>query len=97
MLAGSCPRRWLADGEHVAVKKLPTHFGAVSYRLEAKAKKVTGTFRFDFHTKPKAIRLRLRRPGGAVPKRVTIDGKLIAAEGEWISLPPSARRMEAAY
>jgi len=97
VLAGSCPRRWLADGQTVGVTKLPTHFGPVTYRLEAKKSKVTGAFRFDLHSRPKAIRLRLRRPDGALPKRVLVNGKPAATEGEWLSLPPTARRLEARY
>ena len=97
ILAGSCPRAWLADGEAIAVHKLPTHFGRVSYRLEATAKKVSGSFSFQFHTRPSGIRLRLRRPAGACPRRVSINGRPAAAEGEWIGLTPTARRLEAWY
>jgi hypothetical protein len=97
VLAGSCPRAWLADGQGISVHRLPTHFGLLSYRLEATARKVKGRFRFEFHARPSHIRLRLRRPSGAHPRRVTINERPLASEGEWVDVPPTARSFVAWY
>ncbi len=97
VLAGSCPRAWLAAGKAVGVTELPTHFGPVTYRLEAKSKEISGVFRFGFHTKPERIRLRLRRPGGAAPTRATVNGKPVPVDGEWLTLPATARTLRASY
>jgi len=70
VLAGSCPRAWLAEGKTVGVTDLPTHFGPVSYRLRAGETKITGSFGFRFHTVPKSVRLQLRRPKERVPRGV---------------------------
>ena len=56
-----------------------------------------GAFRFDFHTAPGAIRLRLRQAEGALPKRVLVNGKPVTAEGEWICLPVTARTLDVTY
>ena len=97
VLAGSCPRAWLVAGKAVGVTKLPTHFGPVTYRLEAKSKEISGSFRFGFHTKPAQIRLRLRRPDGAVPKRAAVNGKPLSVDGEWLTLPATARTLRVSY
>jgi len=97
ILAGSCPRAWLDRGKALGVSKLPTHFGPVTYRLESNGRSITGTFRFGFHTKPQRIRLRLRHPSGSGPKRAIINGRAAASEGEWIELPPHARRIQVSY
>lgn len=97
VLAGSCPRAWLAPGKSLGVAKLPTHFGPLTFQLASKGKEITGSFHFSFHTAPARIRLRLRHPEGLLPKTVTVNGKLAHAKSEWLELPPSARSLCAAY
>lgn len=97
ILCGSCPRSWLTEGQAIAVTNLPTHFGSVSYRMETGMGRITGSFRFRFHTPPRAIRLRLRRPDGDTPGCVTVNGKPVPSDGEWIRIPTMARRLEATY
>jgi hypothetical protein len=99
ILAGSCPRAWLEEAKTIEIEKLPTHFGAVSYRLESgkQANSVVGAFRFNFHTKPANIRLRLRHPEGALPRHVAVNGKQVQPSGEWVGLSPTARKLEVAY
>ena len=35
MLAAGIPRAWVTDGKRVAVRRLPTYFGVVSYSVES--------------------------------------------------------------
>jgi hypothetical protein len=37
VLAAGVPRGWIADGKRVAVRRLPTYYGAVSYSMESGA------------------------------------------------------------
>jgi len=97
VLAGSCPRAWLATGERLSVSELPTHFGPVSYTLRASARKVRGSLDFRFHRDPGGIRMRLRRPEGEVPSRLRVDGVAVETAGEWVHLPPNAKKLEAWY
>jgi hypothetical protein len=100
LLAGTCPRQWLADGETVGVTSLPTHFGTVTFSLQSEVSRgmVRGRFRFDFRTKPGRVLLRLRHPAGALPREAEADGNALALTGdEWISLPLTTRRLEVRY
>jgi len=97
VLAGSCPRAWLSEGKSLSVTDLPTHFGPVSYRLRVNAAKITGSLDFRFHAAPGSVCIRLRRPEGVVPCRVRVDGRPTETDGEWIHVPPSAKKLEAWY
>ena len=100
LLAGSCPRAWLADGEMIAVRKMPTFFGPVSYELKSSVARgrIVGRFDFRFRRQPGRIALRLRHPRGALPKAVRIDGEPAGgAGGEWIDLPATCRRLVVTY
>jgi len=99
LLAGSCPRAWLAEGEEIRVERMPTHFGPVSYQLAPSrgGRRVRGSFRFEFHTKPRAIRLRLRHPEGASLRSAAINGRPAQLEGEWVEVPASARTIETRF
>ena len=100
ILAGSTPRAWLADGRRIAVDRMPTHFGPVSYQLESRVGHGTirGTFGFAFRTAPERILLRLRHPDGLLPSQVRINGVLSgAADGEWVRLPATCRNLEVKY
>ncbi|MGN6796655.1 MAG: hypothetical protein ACTHKS_00745, partial [Gaiellaceae bacterium] len=61
-LAFSTPRAWLAEGATVAVKRVRTSFGSLSFSLERTGK----TIRIDIESPkaPEAARLRLRLPSG---------------------------------
>ena len=37
VLAAGVPRRWITDGRHVAVERMPTHFGILGYHLRAES------------------------------------------------------------
>jgi len=99
ILAGSCPRAWLAKGKTLAVNALPTTFGKVSYKLDvSEDDAIKGKFDFDLYRQPEKIMLRLRRPGGILPKEVRINGKVVRQKaGEWIELTPATKTMLVKY
>jgi hypothetical protein len=62
-LAYATPRSWLAPGKRIAVRRLRTSFGPLSYSLEARASEV----RVRLDVPPRltgSLRLRLRLPAG---------------------------------
>ena len=69
VLSGYCPRVWLQNGKAIEAVNMPTHFGMVGYRVEARTgvNCVAGTLRFKFREPPTRIRLRLRHPEGLTP------------------------------
>jgi hypothetical protein len=73
-LAYSTPRAWLAPGKRIAVSRLPTGFGPLSYTLVAHARSVSATIdvpRIAQHS----LSLRLRLPAGAHIASVTVGGR----------------------
>ncbi|MBI3986594.1 MAG: hypothetical protein HY343_06725 [Lentisphaerae bacterium] len=100
LLAGACPRAWLAKGQTIEIRDLPTRFGKVSFLLKAESDKpvIRGIMDFAFRTPPASIRLRLRLPGGALPKKVSVNGKSVPPSGnEWLDLPTDCQTIEAQY
>jgi hypothetical protein len=99
-LAGACPREWLAPGRRIAIADLPTHFGAVSFEVKSSrdGRAITATFKAKLREQPERVRLRLRRPDGALPKAVAINGQPTEQQGsEWLSLPAEACKVRVEY
>jgi hypothetical protein len=63
-LAFSTPRAWLAPGKRIAVRRLPTSFGALSYVLAASTHSVRATLDVPARRAPARLALRLRLPAG---------------------------------
>jgi len=63
-LAFATPRAWLAPGKRVAVRGMPTRFGAVSYAIEAGERSIRVRVELPTRTPPRRVRLRLRLPPG---------------------------------
>jgi hypothetical protein len=61
-LAFSTPRAWLADGATIAVKRVRTSFGPLSFSLERTAKTIH--IEVSNPKAPEPARLRLRLPSG---------------------------------
>ena len=105
ILAGSCPRAWLADGSRIAVRGLPTFFGSVTYDLTSHTSqgRIAGALLLDLHHRPAAISLRLRHPDGALPRAVRVSERCSSdqltdqAGSEWISLPSEDCVFEVLY
>jgi len=73
-LAYATPRAWLAPGKTIAVDRLPTGFGPLSYTLASHARSLSATIsvpRIAGHS----LSLRLRLPGGAQIASVTVGGR----------------------
>jgi hypothetical protein len=82
-LAFSTPRPWLAPGKRIAVTKMPTRFGPVSFSLEAQSHTVTGTIEAPERGQ---LRLRLRLPRGERIASVDVNGTPARRRGDTIDL-----------
>jgi hypothetical protein len=73
-LAYATPRAWLEAGKQIAVRRLQTSFGQLSYTLDADATSVHASIDLPSgFTGP--LRLRLRLPAGQRLGAVTVDGR----------------------
>ncbi|MBK7497198.1 MAG: hypothetical protein IPI28_18030 [Candidatus Omnitrophica bacterium] len=63
-LAPFVTSNWLDDGEKVAIKNAPTHFGTVSYTLTSSIRngKIQAEIECPSRSRPEIINLRLRHP-----------------------------------
>ncbi|MBM4041720.1 MAG: hypothetical protein FJ290_24745 [Planctomycetes bacterium] len=103
-LARATPRAWLEQGKRIAVRNMPTHFGAVAYEIvsDVNAGRIAATIEPPARRRPEAIRLRLRHPKAAPIKRVTVNGQPctdLDADGEtiWLRGLKGTSKVEAAY
>ncbi|MBI5282105.1 MAG: hypothetical protein HY858_10520 [Candidatus Solibacter usitatus] len=94
-------RSWLAPGRSVGVKRAPTHFGEVSYRLSATPAGLRAEIDPPARTAPKTIVLHLRQSERKTPRAVRVDGTPVAFDAacECVRLPGGRGRMvvEAQY
>jgi hypothetical protein len=73
-LAYATPRAWLEPGKEIAVRRLQTSFGQLSYTLDAGATSVQASIDLPSgFTGP--LRLRMRLPAGQHLGTVTVNGK----------------------
>jgi len=63
-LAFATPRDWLRAGHRIAVQRVPTRFGRLSYSLEASQHAVRVHVDLPERGRPRTLALRLRLPGG---------------------------------
>jgi hypothetical protein len=70
-LAFATPRRWLAAGNRVAVRGLPTRFGPVSYSIDSGDRSLSVSVEVPSRSPPHGLRLRLRLPDGQTIGMVT--------------------------
>jgi hypothetical protein len=73
-LAYATPRAWLAAGKQIAVRRLQTSFGQLSYTLDAGATSVQASIDLPSGFSG-PLRLRLRLPAGQHLGVVTVNGK----------------------
>ena len=71
------PRAWLAQGERIAVRNAPTHFGPLGYEIVSDVDGGTITVEADLpsRTPPAEVLVRLRHPTAAPIKGATVNGK----------------------
>jgi len=72
-LAYATPRGWLRPGRTVAVRNVPTSFGAVSF--EVASRRGTVDVSLDVPGRPRTVRLRLRLPRPARIASVLLGGR----------------------
>ncbi|MBI2298485.1 MAG: LamG domain-containing protein [Armatimonadetes bacterium] len=76
-LADATPRGWLAPGKQIQVTRAPTCFGPVSYTLSAEpsGRRVRATIAVPSRDAVATLRLKVRLPGRARLRVVTVNGK----------------------
>jgi hypothetical protein len=74
-LGFSTPRAWLRAGKRIAVRRMPTSFGPVSYQLDAQRRSVRATIDVPARQAPAALALRLRLPDGRRIVAVRVAGR----------------------
>jgi hypothetical protein len=92
-LAFATPRRWLAPGRRISVRRVPTSFGPLSYSLEAREADVRAVLDLPPRGQPQ-VSLRLRLPAGRRIVDVSLDGRRLPFSGETVRLPRLAGRHE---
>jgi hypothetical protein len=76
-LARATPRAWLKQGEKVAVRNAPTHFGTVAYEIVSDVDNgnISATVEVPARKPPRTVLLRFRHPKALPIKSVEVDGK----------------------
>ena len=74
-LASGTPRRWLSPGQKIEVRNLATHFGPLSYELNAAPGRVNATIQLPMRNPCRTAWLVVRGPEAKPMTAVEIDGK----------------------
>ena len=74
-LGFSTPRAWLAPGKRIAVRRVRTSFGLLSYTLDAQAGSIHAVVDVPSRIVPPLLKLRLRLPAGEWISAVSLGGK----------------------
>jgi len=85
-LLRGCPRRWFGEGQAIAVGDLPTLYGPLSLRTEARNGTVAVGLEAPGPGPIPEVRLVVRHPDHPAPARVTVNGIPIAVEGGAVAL-----------
>ena len=89
-LCRATPRRWLSPGKSIKVRGATTRWGRLGFAIERDADgSVAATIELPRHPFPAEVRVRLRLPGRASIRRVTINGKVhedVDPRGEFIRI-----------
>jgi hypothetical protein len=77
LLMQAAPRKWLADGQRIAVERAPTYYGDVSLFCESHAASGTLVVRIEMPKRdvPKRLIVRLRHPEAKPIQSVTVNGR----------------------
>ncbi len=91
-LGKGLPREWLAHGQLVDVRNVPTRWGKVGYRIASRAgdRRIAATVELPASGLPVPTVLRLRAPPGLRLQAVTVDGRdwgTFDAVAETVTLP----------
>lgn len=98
-LARGTPRRWLEDGEEIAVQRAASYFGETSFRISSFSSqgRIEAVVNPPTRNQPANLFLRLRHPQHASLKRVTVGGrewKKFDVDKEWIQLPADSTELK---
>jgi hypothetical protein len=96
-LAYATPRAWLQAGEQIAVHRLPTSFGPISFSIRSDESSVRVSLDVPGRSPLRTLSLRLRLPRGHRLTGVTLQGRpyrRFDRETGTIDLPPRAGRLE---
>ena len=74
-LGFSTPRAWLKPGKRIAVRRVRTSFGLLSYTLDAQAGSIHAVVDVPGRIVPPMLKLRLRLPAGERISAVSLGGK----------------------
>ena len=74
-LAFATPRAWLRAGKQIAVRRVQTSFGPLSYSIAAKAGSIRVHVDVPGRVQPQTLKLRLRLPRGQRMKAVALEGR----------------------
>jgi hypothetical protein len=90
-LGKAVPRQWLEDGKTIKISEAPTRWGRVGFSLKSHLKEGTIAANVELPSAFSAqTNLRLRAPGNAKLKSVTLNGKAwtqFDADDETITIP----------
>ncbi len=96
-LAFATPRAWLQPGKEIAVRRMATSFGRISFRIEAAEGSVRVSLEVPERAPLSTLKLRLRLPAGKRIAAVLLDGvpyRHFDARTETLRLPPRPGAME---
>jgi len=90
--------QWMQDGMEVSVRRAPTRFGPVSYRLRSDVDQgcIEAVVDPPTRERPQAIVLRVRHPEGRPMRAVTVNGRTHAdfdSARQTVRLPAGSERM----
>jgi hypothetical protein len=74
-LGFATPRAWLEPGKRIAVRRVRTSFGTISYTLDAQAGSIHAVVDVPERMVPPILKLRLRLPAGERISGVVLGGK----------------------
>jgi hypothetical protein len=96
-LAFATPRAWLRVGSRIAVSRVPTSFGPVTFSLRAEEAAVRADVVVPARSRPPGLRLRVRLPDGHRITSVSLGGRAFtrwSAGTETIDLSGLRGRLE---
>ncbi len=97
LLMQATPRKWLADGQRIAVERAPTYYGEMSLLAESHAASGTLTARIEMPGRytPKRLIVRIRHPEAKPIQSATVNGQDWSGfdrEKEWVVVEKPTER-----
>ena len=103
-LGRGLPRAWLGSGKKLFLRDAATHFGAMSFEIQASSdgKQISAAIDPPLRKPPDRMFVRFRHPEKRELKKITVNGQPCSSaepEKEWVVLPPASERttVEADY